>query len=134
VHINFLAVLCAAVAAWIFGAIWYMALGSPWKIALGWTPDQIKSTKPQMPVVPMIVSFIAECLMAAVLALFMHAFARPSAMQGAMVGAHCWLGFVITTVAVNNAYQSRKILLTVIDSAHWLGVLVIEGVVLGLMG
>ena len=92
-------------AAWLFGAIWYMALGSPWKAALGWTADQIKSTKPQMPVVPMIVSFIAECLMAAILALFMHAFARPSALQGAMVGAH-----------------------------FWLGVLVIEGAVLGLMG
>ena len=131
--INYLAVLCAAIAAWIFGAIWYMALGSPWKAALGWTPDQIKTTKPQLPIGPMIVSFLAEVVMAAVLALFIHAFGRPTYARGAMVGAHCWLGFVVTTIAVNNVYPGRKIMLTVIDSGHWLGVLLIEGIVLGVM-
>ncbi len=133
-HINYLAVLCAAVAAWVFGAIWYMALGSPWKAALGWTSDQIKTTKPQVPIGPMIVSFVAEVLMATVLAVFIYAAGQPTYAHGAMMGVHCWLGFVVTTVAVNNVYPGRKIMLTVIDSAHWLGVLVIEGIVLGAMG
>jgi len=132
--INYVAVLCAAVAAWVFGAIWYMVLGSPWKAALGWTAEQIKTTQPQLPIGPMLVSFVAEVVMAAVLALFMHAFGRPTYARGAIVGAHCWLGFVVTSIAVNNAYQGRKPMLTVIDSGHWLGVLVIEGVVLGFMG
>jgi len=132
-HINYVAVLCAALAAWVFGAIWYTALAAPWKAALGWTAEQIKTTKAQIPVGPMILSFIAELVMAAMLALFLRAFEQPTIAIGAVVGAHCWLGFVITTIAVNNAYASRKIALTVIDSAHWLGVLVIEGIVLGAM-
>ena len=33
--INYLAVLIAAVAGWIVGAIWYMALAKPWMTALG---------------------------------------------------------------------------------------------------
>jgi len=130
---NYLAALCAAVAAWIFGAIWYTVLAAPWKAALGWSAEQIRTTKPQLPVGTMIVSFVAEFLMAAVLAIFLHAFEHPTWSRGALVGAHCWLGFVVTTIVVNNAFPGRKMLLTVIDSGHWLGVLLIEGAVLGAM-
>ena len=38
---NYLAIVIAAVAAWLFGAGWYMALGKPWMAALGTTPDQM---------------------------------------------------------------------------------------------
>jgi hypothetical protein len=41
---------------------------------------------------------------------------------------------VLTTVTINNAYGGRKLMLTVIDSAHWLGVLVIIGAIVGWMG
>jgi hypothetical protein len=53
---------------------------------------------------------------------------------GIVTGAFCWFGFVLTTVAVNNAYGGRKVMLTVIDSAHWFGVLVIIGGIIGWMG
>ena len=43
----------------------------------------------------------------------------------------CWLGFVLTTIVVNNAYTFRKATLTAIDAGHWLGVLVIIGAILG---
>ena len=46
----------------------------------------------------------------------------------------CWLGFVLTTIVVNNAYTFRRPLLTTIDSLHWLGVLAIMGAILGAMG
>ena len=53
---------------------------------------------------------------------------------GAFSGFMCWLGFVLTSVAVNNAYAFRRIALTAIDSVHWLGVLVIIGAILGGFG
>ncbi len=53
---------------------------------------------------------------------------------GIISGAFCWFGFVLTTVVINNAYCGRKAMLAVIDSAHWLGVLVIIGAVLGWFG
>jgi hypothetical protein len=43
-----------------------------------------------------------------------------------------WVGFVLTTLAVNHAYQAQKRSLTVIDGGYWLGVLLIEGIVLWL--
>jgi hypothetical protein len=53
---------------------------------------------------------------------------------GIITGAFCWIGFVLTTLAVNNAYAGRKVMLTVIDAAHWLAVLVIIGGIIGFRG
>ena len=45
-----------------------------------------------------------------------------------------WLGFVITTMAVNNAFRGAKPALTLIDGGHWLGVLLLQGAVIGWLG
>jgi hypothetical protein len=54
--------------------------------------------------------------------------------NGAIAAFFLWLGFVVTTIAVNNAYAGRKLALTAIDSVHWLGVLVVEGLIIGAFG
>ena len=51
-----------------------------------------------------------------------------------ITAAFMWLGFVITTLSVNNAFQGAKPALTVIDGGHWLGVLLLQGAIIGLMG
>jgi hypothetical protein len=53
---------------------------------------------------------------------------------GAISGAACWLGFVVTTIASNYAFHGRKTMLTVLDSAAWLGALLIIGAILGAFG
>jgi len=58
----------------------------------------------------------------------------PNVANGVISGALVWLGFVITTIAVNNAFQHKKPMLTVIDGGHWLAVLAVQGLVLGLFG
>jgi hypothetical protein len=45
-----------------------------------------------------------------------------------------WLGFVVTTIAVNYAFGGRKPMLIVIDSGHWLLVLLLMGAIIGAMG
>ena len=54
--------------------------------------------------------------------------------NGAIAAFFLWLGFVVTTIAVNNAYAGRKLALTAIDFIHWLGVLVVEGLIIGAFG
>src|SRR5271165_6492979 len=132
--INCLAVLLAAVAAWIAGAIWYSVLGKAWVAALGWTEAELKSRTGQVPVGTMIVSFVAELIMAALLAGLIAHFGAVTVKTGLIVGALCWLAFVATTITVNNAYTGRKLALTVIDSGHWLAVLLIESAVIGAFG
>jgi len=86
--------------------------------------------------VPFVISFVALLLMGWVLAgLIGHLGAGQGTLKNGIIsGLFVWLGFVVTTVFVNNAYPGRKYTLSIIDSLHWLGALVIEGAIIGAMG
>ncbi|MDP2355938.1 MAG: DUF1761 domain-containing protein [Beijerinckiaceae bacterium] len=134
-NIDWIAILAAAIASWMFGALWYGLLSKQWMAAIGFTPADMQGPdgKPKIPLTPMIVSFVAEFVMAIILAGVIAHTAKKGVTinSGALVGAICWLGFVITTLATNHAYSKAKAALTIIDGGHWLGVLLIQGIVLG---
>ena len=135
--INYLAVLVAAVAAWLAGAAWYMVLGKPWMKALGRTPEQIEECKGQpKSVLPFIFAFAGALIIAWVLAgLLGHL--GPAFMtvrNGALSGLFCWLGFVFTTMLVNNSFAMRKPMLLIIDGGHWALVLALVGAIIGAFG
>jgi hypothetical protein len=135
---NMTAVLLAAAAAWIFGAAYYSILGKTWIAAQGMSVEQHKAANARKSKVvffaPFVLSYIAGVVMAAALSGIMVHSGFSTARQGAIAGALCWLGFVLTTIAVNNAYAMRRPLLTVIDAGHWLGALIIIGAIVGYMG
>jgi hypothetical protein len=135
--INFIAVLAAAVAGWLVGAVWYGVLSKQWMAALGWTEADMRGPdgKRRMPMGPMILAFIAQIIMALMLAgVIGHIGGAATIVTGLVSGVLVWFGFVITTIAVNNAFQKKKAMLTVIDGGHWLAVLVVQGLILGLFG
>ena len=133
--VNYLAMLIATIAAFAFGAAYYMSLSRPWLAAIGKTKEQIVAEGGGTPV-PFIVSIVALAVMAWVLAGgIAHLGPSPVTLKNGVVSAlFMWLGFVITTMAVNNAFGQRKASLTIIDGIHWLGVLVIQGAIIGVMG
>ena len=130
--VNYLAVLVAAVAGFAFGAAWYMTLSRAWLAAVGLDREQLAKRS----ATPFVMSFVALLVMGWVVAGTLgHLGAGQVTMRNGIVsGLFLWLGFVITTLAVNNAYAQRKLSLTVIDGLHWLGVLVVQGAVIGAMG
>ena len=133
---NYWAILIAAIASWIFGAVWYGVLSKHWVAAQGRTMEEFKANTQSSPL-PHIVSFIAQLVMAWVLAgLIAHIFAKTgySLRGGALSGAFVWLGFVVTVLATGYAYQQRKPQLLLIDGGYWLFVLLIQGAVIGYMG
>jgi Protein of unknown function (DUF1761) len=134
--INYVAIITASVASWLVGAVWYGVLGRQWMAALGWTEKDVcgPDGKRHMPVGPMILSFIAALVMAFMLSGLMGHVGPISVRSGIISGALVWLGFAITTMAVNNAFQKRKTALTVIDGGHWLLALIAQGAVLGAFG
>jgi Protein of unknown function (DUF1761) len=134
--IDFLGVLVAAIVGWLIGAVWYGVLGPQWMAALGWTEADMMGPdgKRKVPVGPMVTAFAAQILMALMLAGLLGNMGGPTVMRGVISGTLVWLGFVFTTGVVNNSFQKRKPMLTVIDGGHWLIVLIGQGVVLGLFG
>jgi Protein of unknown function (DUF1761) len=137
-NVNFLSVLVAAVASWIFGAIYYTTLGKLWLAAQGKTAESCKienaGKSTAAKITPFILSFVGAVIMGVVLYGILVHTGKFTLRAGVISGAFCWFGFVLTTVVVNNAYTGRKFMLTVIDTAHWLGVLVIIGGIIGAWG
>lgn len=135
---NILVIVIAAIVAWMFGAAYYMPLGKVWLAAQGRTIEEMQAANAgkssAAKAFPFILSFVAEVIMAWTMYGLLFHTGNFSARAGVISGAIIWFGFVLTTVAVNNAYPGRKLMLTVLDSAHWLGVLLIIGAIVGGFG
>lgn len=132
--LNFWAVLLAAAASFIFGGVWYGVLSKQWMDAASLTEADVKGKGGPSPV-PFVVTFIAQILMAWMLAgllLHLERSGVPANVKNGIVSAFfIWLGFIATTLVVNHQFQMQKAALTLIDCGHWLGVMLIQGAVLG---
>ena len=128
--ISYLAIVLAAIVSFIFGALYYMALAKPWMKAAGIDPASRNSSP-----MPFILAFIGELLMAFMLAGVIGHLSGGVTISSATISAFfIWVGFVLTTQIINHQYQMKPWSLTVIDSGHWLGVLFLQGLVIGWIG
>ena len=126
---NYIAILAAAVAAYLAGAIYYGWLGKTWMKAARIDPADAK-----MSPVLMATGFICELIMAWVMAGVIGHFGDVSIKTGLISGFLLWLGFMATTLTVNQRYQGFGWNLTLIDGVHWLIVALIMGGVIGAFG
>jgi hypothetical protein len=134
--VNYSAVVVAALAGWLIGALWYMVLAKPWQEAAGVTGLKTKAPKEPGFYLPFIYAFFALVVMGWVLAgLISHLGpGQFTVRNGVFSGAICWLGFVFTTMMVNNSFAGRDRRLLLIDGGHWLIVLLVMGAILGAFG
>ena len=139
-NITYWPVLIAAIVRFAFGAIWYGGLGKQWMTARDMSAADMEKARAQAgPIpVPYIIAFVALLIMAWMFAGVLLHLARggmPVTIRAGMIsGFFLWFGFVMTTLTVNHAFQSAKRSLTLIDGGHWLGVLLIQGAILGWWG
>lgn len=132
--VNYLAVIVAAIAGFAVGAVWYTFLFSrQWLDAVGITEADIKEGRSAM---PFVIAIIGHVVMAWVLAVLIGSLYADAVTlgDGILAGALLWLGFVVTTTAVNYAFPGRKPSLTAIDSGHWLVVLLVQGAIIAAFG
>ena len=138
--LSFWPILLAAVLSFAFGALWYGTLSRTWMAAAGIDAAEMERRKASTGPVPLpyVVAFIALIIMAWMLAgvlLHLSRSGMPISVRAGMISAFfLWFGFVMTSMAVNHAFQGAKRTLTLIDGGHWLGVLLIQGALLGWWG
>ncbi|MCX7281334.1 MAG: DUF1761 domain-containing protein [Alphaproteobacteria bacterium] len=131
-HNPIIVILAAGLAGWLLGAVWYTALGKPWQRALGLNPDDCKG-KPMPKTPPLLVAFLSACVMSAVLYQLLINLGVMGVAASAVAGATIGVGLLLTSILVNNLYQQRSFMLTVIDGGHWVLAVVIESVVISLL-
>jgi hypothetical protein len=132
--VNYLAVIVAAIAAFAIGAVWYSFLFSKlWLEAVEIDKDELGQRRSPL---PFVIAIIAYVVMAWVLAVVIASIWRGSADfgDGILAGFMVWLGFILTTTAVNYAFPGRRPALTAIDAGGWLVISVVMGAIIALFG
>ena len=137
--VNPWAVLLAASVAWLAGVGYYTLMAGPWVKALGSNLDNLQrelDAKAGTPAAwtPFLLAYVAELVMASVLAAVLYRADALDLAGGVVTGAALWLGLVATTLTVNNTLAGRKPMLSAVDGGHWLLVLLVMGAILGVLG
>jgi hypothetical protein len=134
--LNLLAVLVAAIASFLFGGVWYGIFSRQWLAAVNFEEKTRNSAAWRVSAVPLIIALLAQLLMAYVLAgVIGHLGVGQVTVRNSIISAAIvWAGFVMTTLVVSHSFQGAKRALTFIDGGHWLGVLLIQGAVIGWLG
>jgi|SRR5437879_4196914 len=127
-HINYLALVVAAVAKGIIGFIWYSppVFLSPWLQLNGFTAESMK----QDMVRPVVIELGCNIVMAFVLVHAIHYAGANTASLGAVSGFWNWLGFVGTVGLTGAIYERRSLKLWGINTGYQLTGLVVMGAII----
>ncbi len=132
-NINYLAVVAAAVASFILGAVWYgtALFGKSWQVELGFSDEYLKEGNMAKIFGS---SFVLMLIMALGMAMLVQGHSEGEAIgwkQGLYHGLYVGIFFVATSMGINLLYQRRSIKLWAIDSGYQIVFLAIMGAILG---
>jgi uncharacterized protein DUF1761 len=128
-EVNYLAVLLAALSAFLIGGLWYSALfAKPWARATGQSEDVLKSGN--MAVI-FGGSFIFNLIAAYVLAMFVAGMNMQHAAAAGFAVGLCW---VATALGVTYLFERRPFALWLINGGYQIVQFTAMGAILGAMG
>jgi len=129
-HLEFhWAILPAALAGFVIGAVWYSIFGERRITSVGKTGAELKPAA-----MTWAVAVVANLLIAFVFCNVMRMFEISGSIFGLIFGFLIWLGFAMPVVALNNVYTGRSTNLTVIDGGQALLNICLQGVILASLG
>jgi len=123
-HLNWLAVIAAALSTMVIGFIWYSPLlfAKPWTKEMGYDfNDKAKMDEMRKSAGPAYFgSLIAGFVSAFILALFFHWLRVQELHFGLLVGFHIWLGFVATVQFTSALFTKQSMKLFAINTGFQL--------------
>jgi hypothetical protein len=126
---NYAAVFVSALAYWILGALWYgLLFTKPWMALEQMTVERMKSMNPVMPYV---ITFVLDLLIAFVLAQLCTWRNANTAARGAALGILLWIGLVGPVAYTNYMFEMRPMQLFAINEFYSLAGLFLMGLILG---
>jgi len=123
---EFINVVVAAAAGWMFGAVWYGIMGKKWMAAVGLTEDTIDRKN----IVAFVGSFLCACLVAGMMR---HIFATSNVVtlgDGILNGFGLGLFIAAPWLTTNYLFAQRPKSLIVIDGIYATGGCTVIGAVL----
>jgi Protein of unknown function (DUF1761) len=124
------AYLTAASASFVFGMALSFAFLKPWLNAVEKTLPELQHADGRVRKTPFIIAFVAQIIMAIVLSGILHHVGEATYKTAIITTLFLWTGLIVTTMATDHAFARRKVSLTIMESLHWLGVILIQCLIL----
>ncbi len=114
---EFISVIVAAAAGFVFGAVWYMTLSKPWVEAAGVEVDADGKPVDQS-ATPFIMAGIAMLVVSGMMRHVFELGGVDTFGKGLISGLGIGLFFISPWIMINNGYGGRPFKLTIIDGGY----------------
>jgi hypothetical protein len=130
IRLNWVAILVAAIAAFIFEALWFSIFMNSWLAGIDRTREWLMSTGLN-PAVQYATAILCSIIVAAVLTICIQASGEQTARRGVVCGAVIWFGFIATSWAKAYIFEVRGFQIYFIYTGYYLIELMLIGAIVG---
>lgn len=126
IHLNWLAILVAAVSTFLIGGIWYALFEKQWMAANNFTKEYLQQRN-----LPLVfgLSLLFSFIMSFNLAMFIGAKANIS--FGMIAGFLTGFGWVFLSIAIISLFEKRSIKYVLINGGYMIVAFTVMGTILG---
>jgi hypothetical protein len=99
IRLNWVAVLVAAIASFLFEALWFSVFMNEWLAGIGRTREWLTIGTGVTPALQYAVAILCSVIAAAILSICIQASGEQTARRGILWAALIWFGFIATSWA-----------------------------------
>jgi hypothetical protein len=130
VRLNLFAILVAAIANFLFEAVWYSTFLKTWESGIGRTHDWLRDNSPNTGL-QFATAIAAAAVMAAAISWLTQKTGAQTAWRGIQVGAILGLGVEFTALSTEYVFEVRPWSLLGVNAGFWLLGMMLMGAIVG---
>lgn len=127
---NYFAIVTAAIACFLFEAVWYSVFLNTWISGIGRSMQWL-TTSGVNPAIQYATALIMAAVMATAISCVTQLTGNQTALRGIKVSALLWLGFELTTWSTEYIFEVRPISLFLVNAGYWLLGMMLMGAIVG---
>ncbi|MGD0730193.1 MAG: DUF1761 domain-containing protein [Terracidiphilus sp.] len=127
---NYLAILVAAIACFLFEAGWYSLFLQPWLDGIGRTREWLMASGVN-PALQYATALVSAAVMATAISCVTQLTGPQTAWRGMKVAALLWFGFVLTAYCTEYIFEVRTWSLLGVNAGFWLFGMIVMGAIVG---
>jgi hypothetical protein len=128
---NYLAILVAAIACFLFEAGWYSFFMQSWLNGIDRTMAWLTGPGAINPALQYGTALISAAVIATAISCVTQLTGKQTLLRGVKVAALLWLGLVPTTLGTEYVFEVRPLSLLGINAGFWLGGMIVMGAIVG---
>ena len=127
---NYLAIVVAAIACFLFEAAWYSLFLDTWISGIGRNKQWLMSSGIN-PAIQYATAPVMAAVMAMAISCVTQLTGKQTVLRGMKVGALLWAGFELTTWSTEYIFEVRPISLFLVNAGYWLFGMMLMGAIVG---